>query len=339
MLASALQGSLADPILAQAAAAGLGQALLGAAAAATAASSSSLSNPSSMFLPQGQAAHNQQLGQPNATQPHDSADASSTRDNSLVTNSAQPQQLQPHQGQYSTLSSSFPVTGSQATSSSSTTGGGIPMNPALMWPNLLSSPQSQLLGPMAAGLSSLPSTSVHTAASGGGVTAGGAGRSSGNAAFLPTATSPTATEAGGGGITTGVAPLQLHHAEHAHPQHSDEGTGSSSPAPKRQKRAYHHESFPAKLHRLLQETEQAGEDDVISWNVDGTIMCIHQPEVFEEQIIGRYFRHSKLASFKRQLSMYGFTRVLEGPDAGGFSHPFFRRGKPELSQQMFRVSP
>lgn len=114
--------------------------------------------------------------------------------------------------------------------------------------------------------------------------------------------------------------------------------GSVTPVAKRQKRRYRHESFPDKLHRLLAQTEAQGRDDVISWNAEGTVFCIDQPEVFEDEIIGHYFRHSNLSSFKRQLSMYGFTRVLEGPDAGGFTHPLFRKGQVDLSKSMDRVS-
>lgn len=107
---------------------------------------------------------------------------------------------------------------------------------------------------------------------------------------------------------------------------------------KRKRRPYHHESFPSKLHRLLTETEEAEQDDIVSFNLEGTAILIHQPDVFEEEIIPKYFRHSKLSSFKRQLSMYGFTRILDGPDTGGFIHPLFRKGQPELSKDMERVS-
>ena len=110
------------------------------------------------------------------------------------------------------------------------------------------------------------------------------------------------------------------------------------PSNKRQKRPYHHESFPAKLHRLLAETEAAERDDIVSFNAEGTAILIHQPEAFEEEIIPQYFRHSKLSSFKRQLSMYGFIRILDGPDIGGFTHTLFRKGQPDLSKDMERVS-
>jgi hypothetical protein len=117
------------------------------------------------------------------------------------------------------------------------------------------------------------------------------------------------------------------------------GIGSSSEPPvKRQKRHYHHESFPEKLHRLLREVEAQDRDDIISFNAEGTAFCIHQPEAFGDEILSNYFRHSKLSSFKRQLSMYGFARILAGPDVGSFTHPLFRKGQSNLSKQMNRVS-
>jgi hypothetical protein len=115
-------------------------------------------------------------------------------------------------------------------------------------------------------------------------------------------------------------------------------SAASEPPVKRQKRHYHHESFPEKLHRLLREVEAQDRDDIISFNAEGTAFCIHQPEAFENEILAQYFRHSKLSSFKRQLSMYGFARILAGPDVGSFTHPLFRKGQSNWSKEMNRVS-
>jgi len=105
---------------------------------------------------------------------------------------------------------------------------------------------------------------------------------------------------------------------------------------KRQKRSYRHESFPEKLYRMLMELEQQGRDDVISFVRQGTAFQIHQPAVFEDEIMRNCFRQSKLASFKRQLSMYGFQRMSGGPDHGSYRNPNFRRGNPELCRDMER---
>jgi hypothetical protein len=113
---------------------------------------------------------------------------------------------------------------------------------------------------------------------------------------------------------------------------------AEDPPQKRLKRTYKHESFPVKLHRLLLQVETENKDDIISFNFDGTVFVIHQPDAFEEEIIPRFFKHSKLSSFKRQLSMYGFTRVPQGPDEGGFSHPSFRKDRPDLCKDMDRIN-
>jgi len=104
------------------------------------------------------------------------------------------------------------------------------------------------------------------------------------------------------------------------------------------KRTYRHESFPEKVHRMLEETEENNRDDIVSYTADGRAFEIHQPEVFEPEILGHYFRHSRLTSFRRQLSMYGFARVRDGPDAGAYMHELFVRGRPELCKNMVRAN-
>jgi len=52
----------------------------------------------------------------------------------------------------------------------------------------------------------------------------------------------------------------------------------------------------------------------------------------------RYFRQTKLTSFKRQLKLYGFELITFGPLRGGYRHKLFSRKNPELCQQMKRVA-
>lgn len=92
-------------------------------------------------------------------------------------------------------------------------------------------------------------------------------------------------------------------------------------------------------------------------------------------LVDSWFRQSKIASFQRQLNIYGFQRLTRngkrrhilkvqklhhllschrrlhlqlmslvtelGPDRGGYYHEFFLRGKPELASmiQRTKVSP
>lgn len=106
----------------------------------------------------------------------------------------------------------------------------------------------------------------------------------------------------------------------------------------KKRRKYRHESFPEKLYRMLIEVEQAGDDDVVSFTLQGVGFEVHQPEVFAEKIIPKFFRHKRMASFRRQLSMYGFQRVSKGQDQGSYVHELFVKGRPDLCRKMKRVT-
>lgn len=52
----------------------------------------------------------------------------------------------------------------------------------------------------------------------------------------------------------------------------------------------------------------------------------------------RFFQQCKYSSFQRQLHLYGFSRFSVGLDRGGYYHPSFLRGQPELCLvQMRRI--
>jgi hypothetical protein len=95
---------------------------------------------------------------------------------------------------------------------------------------------------------------------------------------------------------------------------------------------YHvpHEQFPGKLYRLLAEVKRNGNEHIISFTPDGCAFKIHSREAFIKEVSPTYFRQAKITSFVRQLNFYGFLKLLEGPNRGGFAHPYFLRGRPEL---------
>ena len=90
------------------------------------------------------------------------------------------------------------------------------------------------------------------------------------------------------------------------------------------------ETFPGKLYCLLVEAEREGNDHIISFTPDGGAFKINNREAFIEIESPKHFRHTHITSFVRQLNFYGFKRQGKGPNRGGFAHPCFLRGHPEL---------
>ena len=96
-------------------------------------------------------------------------------------------------------------------------------------------------------------------------------------------------------------------------------------------------SFPYKLHQLLTDIENNEElSSIISWLPSGNGFRIHQPIVFQELLLKKYFpRQSKLKSFKRQVQYYGFENL----GRGSYSHQCFVRGKRSLCGKIIHKLP
>jgi hypothetical protein len=95
-------------------------------------------------------------------------------------------------------------------------------------------------------------------------------------------------------------------------------------------------SFPGKLHKLLQDADVLGFQDIISWQPGRQSFKVREQVRFESEIMGRYFNQTKFKSFQRQLNIYGFRRVQIGMDKGAYSHPLFVWQHPELCDQLQR---
>lgn len=80
------------------------------------------------------------------------------------------------------------------------------------------------------------------------------------------------------------------------------------------------EPFPSKLHRMLEAVEREGLGEVVSFFSHGRAFAIHKPRRFVMEIMPRFFRQTRLTSFQRQLNLYGFRRISQGPDNGGRNH-------------------
>ena len=93
--------------------------------------------------------------------------------------------------------------------------------------------------------------------------------------------------------------------------------------------------FPGKLHDMMKYVEQQGLEHVISCVLNGRGFMIHDPDRIVD-ILPLFFGQTKYRSFRRQLNMWHFDRVKEGPNKGAFLHPYFVRGNRELCSQMSR---
>ena len=96
--------------------------------------------------------------------------------------------------------------------------------------------------------------------------------------------------------------------------------------------------FPWKLHDMLDNARADGVEDIVSWSRNGRSFRVHKPPKFVDIVMGSYFKQTKYKSFQRQLNLYGFIRINEGPMKGGYKHKFFVRGQRALCQLISRSS-
>nr|XP_018906221.1 PREDICTED: heat shock factor protein isoform X2 [Bemisia tabaci] len=101
-------------------------------------------------------------------------------------------------------------------------------------------------------------------------------------------------------------------------------------------------AFLAKLWRMVEDPET---NDLICWNSDGTSFMIKNQSQFAKELLPMYYKHNNMASFIRQLNMYGFHKVVSAENNGlrlsdndeiSFSHHCFIRGHPYLLEHIKR---
>jgi hypothetical protein len=90
------------------------------------------------------------------------------------------------------------------------------------------------------------------------------------------------------------------------------------PLPAARKRKGRTGTFPQKLHQILDDLEKQGRCDIASFMPNGRAFAIHKPIEFAEEIAPKYFRMSHFSSLQRQLNLYDFQRITEGPEKGGY---------------------
>mmetsp|Transcript_7895 Transcript_7895/g.15798 ORF Transcript_7895/g.15798 Transcript_7895/m.15798 type:complete len:291 (-) Transcript_7895:198-1070(-) len=97
------------------------------------------------------------------------------------------------------------------------------------------------------------------------------------------------------------------------------------------------QNFPVKLHYMLSDMESDGLGHIVSWQAHGRSFTVNKPKDFVEKILPLWFRQTKLSSFQRQLNLYGFKRITQGPDKGAHYHELFLRGKRFLAHRIPRM--
>jgi hypothetical protein len=80
--------------------------------------------------------------------------------------------------------------------------------------------------------------------------------------------------------------------------------------------------FPYRLHKMLSDVDARGDASIVSFMPDGFHFKVHNPQRFVEEIIPKAFKQKSLKSFQRQLHLYGFSRVQEGPNKGNKQYAF-----------------
>jgi HSF-type DNA-binding len=90
---------------------------------------------------------------------------------------------------------------------------------------------------------------------------------------------------------------------------------------------------------MLEDATEQGLDDIVSWQAHGRAFKIHDRARFVVEILPRYFdRQTVYTSFARQLSLYGFLRlVCTGRDMDAYYHELLLRGRPELCAGIVRT--
>jgi len=87
---------------------------------------------------------------------------------------------------------------------------------------------------------------------------------------------------------------------------------------------------------MLDDVTKDDKEHIVSWQPHGRSFTVHKPKEFVEKIMPTYFNQTKYASFQRQLNLYGFCRLTQGPDKGAYLHKCFVRGEQGLCRGMIR---
>ncbi|KAM3828827.1 heat shock factor protein 4 [Vipera latastei] len=104
-------------------------------------------------------------------------------------------------------------------------------------------------------------------------------------------------------------------------------------------------NVPAFLTKLWTLVEDPETNHLICWNTNGTSFHVFDQSQFAKEVLPKYFKHNNMASFVRQLNMYGFRKVVNIEQGGlvkperddtEFQHLYFLQGHEHLLELIKR---
>ncbi|XP_067872008.1 heat shock factor protein 1 isoform X7 [Heterodontus francisci] len=107
----------------------------------------------------------------------------------------------------------------------------------------------------------------------------------------------------------------------------------------------HGSNVPAFLTKLWTLIEDPDTNELICWSVSGNSFHVFDQGRFAKEVLPKYFKHNNMASFVRQLNMYGFRKVVNIEQGGlvkpekddtEFQHAYFIRGQEHLLENIKR---
>ncbi|XP_060110238.1 heat shock factor protein 4 isoform X3 [Heteronotia binoei] len=104
-------------------------------------------------------------------------------------------------------------------------------------------------------------------------------------------------------------------------------------------------NVPAFLTKLWTLVEDPETNHLICWSINGTSFHVFDQGRFAKEVLPKYFKHNNMASFVRQLNMYGFRKVVNIEQGGlvkperddtEFQHLYFLQGHEHLLEHIKR---
>uniref|UniRef100_H2RNL9 Heat shock transcription factor 4 n=1 Tax=Takifugu rubripes TaxID=31033 RepID=H2RNL9_TAKRU len=104
-------------------------------------------------------------------------------------------------------------------------------------------------------------------------------------------------------------------------------------------------NVPAFLTKLWTLVEDPETNHLICWSASGTSFHVFDQGRFAKEVLPKYFKHNNMASFVRQLNMYGFRKVVNIEQSGlvkperddtEFQHLYFLQGHEHMLEHIKR---